>query len=43
MSSGLASVLMVFRSGKIVDVGITGAEGFVGLPLLAGLKSSAAR
>jgi CRP-like cAMP-binding protein len=44
MNSGLASVLMVFRSGKIVEVvGLTGAEGFVGLPLLAGLKSSAAR
>jgi CRP-like cAMP-binding protein len=43
MNSGLASVLTVFRSGKIVEVGLTGAEGFVGLPLLAGLKSSAAR
>jgi hypothetical protein len=36
-------VLTVLASGKIVEVGLTGAEGFVGLPLVAGLKSSAAR
>ncbi len=43
LGSGLASILMVLRDGKIVEVGLTGAEGFVGLPLLAGLKSSANR
>ena len=43
MNSGLASVLTVLRSGKIVEVGLTGAEGFVGLPLVAGLRSSAVR
>ncbi len=43
MSSGLASILTVLRHGKIVEVGLTGAEGFVGLPLVAGLKSGAAR
>ena len=40
---GLASILTVLGSGKIVEVGLTGAEGFVGLPLVAGLKSSASR
>jgi CRP-like cAMP-binding protein len=43
LSSGLASILTVLESGKIVEVGLTGAEGFVGLPLLAGLKTSANR
>ena len=43
LSSGLASVLTVLGSGKIVEVGLTGAEGFVGLPLVAGLKTSACR
>ncbi|HWY05539.1 MAG TPA: Crp/Fnr family transcriptional regulator [Candidatus Acidoferrales bacterium] len=43
MRSGLASILTVLASGKIVEVGLTGAEGFVGLPLVAGLKSSASR
>jgi CRP-like cAMP-binding protein len=40
---GLASILTVLTSGKIVEVGLTGAEGFVGLPVVAGLKSSASR
>jgi CRP-like cAMP-binding protein len=43
MRSGLASILTVLTSGKIVEVGLTGAEGFVGLALVAGLKSSASR
>jgi CRP-like cAMP-binding protein len=43
LRSGLASILTVLGSGKIVEVGLTGAEGFVGLPLVAGLKSSASR
>ena len=43
LRSGLASILTVLASGKIVEVGLTGAEGFVGLPLLAGLKTSANR
>lgn len=43
LRSGLASILTVLGSGKIVEVGLTGAEGFVGLPLVAGLKSSANR
>ena len=43
LRSGLASILTVLGSGKIVEVGLTGAEGFVGLPLLAGLRTSANR
>jgi CRP-like cAMP-binding protein len=43
LQCGLASILTILKSGKIVEVGLTGAEGFVGLPLVAGLKSSASR
>ncbi|HXH68690.1 MAG TPA: Crp/Fnr family transcriptional regulator [Candidatus Limnocylindrales bacterium] len=43
LRSGLASILTVLAGGKIVEVGLTGAEGFVGLPVVAGLKSSAFR
>ena len=43
LSGGLASILTVLGNGKIVEVGLTGAEGFVGLPLVVGLKSSAQR
>jgi CRP-like cAMP-binding protein len=40
MNSGLASVLNVMQDGKSVEVGLTGKEGFVGLPLIVGFKSS---
>ena len=40
MNSGLASVLNVMADGKSVEVGLTGKEGFVALPLLIGLGSS---
>ena len=43
MNSGLASVLNVTHAGKSVEVGLTGKEGFVGLPLLVGFQSSPAR
>jgi CRP-like cAMP-binding protein len=43
MNSGLASVLNVMEDGKSVEVGLTGKEGFVGLPVLAGFKTSASR
>jgi CRP-like cAMP-binding protein len=43
LSDGLASILTVLGNGKLVEVGLTGAEGFVGLPLVAGLKTSATR
>ena len=40
VNSGLASVLGVFLTGKSVEVGLAGKDGFVGLPLAAGLQSS---
>lgn len=43
MNSGMASILTVLKSGKMVEVGLSGAEGFVGLPLVAGLRSSSGR
>jgi CRP-like cAMP-binding protein len=43
MNSGLASVLNVTIEGKAVEVGLTGKEGFVGLPLLVGFETSPAR
>jgi CRP-like cAMP-binding protein len=43
MNSGLASVLNVMQDGKSVEVGLSGKEGFVGLPLLVGFKSSPSR
>jgi CRP-like cAMP-binding protein len=43
INSGLASVLNVMSDGELVEVGLCGLEGFVGLPLLAGFKSSATR
>src|SRR5260370_39928632 len=43
INSGLASVLSVLADGKSVEVGLTGKEGFVGLPLIVGLKSTPTR
>jgi CRP-like cAMP-binding protein len=43
VNSGLFSILSVLRDGKSVEVGLTGNEGFIGLPLVVGLKTSAAR
>jgi CRP-like cAMP-binding protein len=43
ISSGLASVLNVMSNGKTVEVGMTGKEGFVGIPLIAGFRSSPTR
>jgi CRP-like cAMP-binding protein len=43
MNSGLASVLNVMEDGKSVEVGLMGKEGFVGLPLTVGFKSSPSR
>jgi len=40
VNSGLASVLSVMVDGKSVEVGLTGKEGFVGLPLIVGLITS---
>jgi CRP-like cAMP-binding protein len=43
VNSGLVSILTVLNDGKSVEVGLTGKEGFVGLPLVVGLRTSAAR
>lgn len=42
INQGLASVLNVMSDGKSVEVGLNGGEGFVGLPLVAGFKTSPA-
>ncbi|MBZ5658153.1 MAG: Crp/Fnr family transcriptional regulator [Acidobacteriia bacterium] len=41
--TGLVSILSVFPDGKSVEVGLIGKEGFVGLPLVAGFRTSATR
>ena len=38
--TGLVSSLTVFPDGKSVEVGLVGNEGFVGVPLIAGLRSA---
>lgn len=43
MNGGCASVLIVLAGGKSVEVGLAGSEGFVGVPLVAGFKSSSTR
>ncbi len=43
INSGLASVLNVMDDGKSVEVGLSGSEGFVGMPLLVGFQSSPTR
>ena len=43
IESGLASVLTMMVDGKSVEVGLAGKEGFIGLPLVVGLSTSATR
>jgi CRP-like cAMP-binding protein len=43
MNGGLASVLNKMTDGKSVEVGLAGNEGFIGLPLVVGLSTSATR
>jgi CRP-like cAMP-binding protein len=43
VNSGLFSVLAVQPDGKSVEVGLIGKEGFVGLPLLVGYRTSPTR
>jgi CRP-like cAMP-binding protein len=43
INSGLASILSVMGDGKSVEVGLTGKEGFVGVPLIVGYKTSPTR
>jgi CRP-like cAMP-binding protein len=42
-NSGMISILSVFSDGKSVEVGLVGAEGFIGLPLVAGFRSASTR
>jgi CRP-like cAMP-binding protein len=43
MNDGMCSVLTVQPDGESVEVGLIGKEGFVGLPVLFGFKTSALR
>lgn len=43
VNTGLQSVLAVQPDGKSVEVGLIGKEGFVGIPIIAGFRSSATR
>ena len=42
-NSGLISILSVFPDGKSVEVGLVGKEGFIGVPLVAGFRTSPTR
>jgi CRP-like cAMP-binding protein len=39
MNAGMTSILTVLAEGKSVEVGLTGKDGFVGLPLIVGFSS----
>ena len=43
VDSGLVSILSVMDDGKSVEVGLAGREGFVGMPLLVGFRTSPTR
>jgi CRP-like cAMP-binding protein len=43
VNTGLESVLTVQPDGKSVEVGLIGKEGFVGLPIVAGFRTSPTR
>jgi len=43
VNTGLQSVLTVQPDGKSVEVGLIGKEGFVGIPIIAGFRSSPTR
>jgi CRP-like cAMP-binding protein len=43
MNNGLGSVLTVLPDGKSVEVGLIGKEGFVGVPVVFGFKTSPLR
>ena len=43
VNSGLVSILNIMPDGKSVEVGLTGKEGFVGLPVAAGFRTSPTR
>jgi CRP-like cAMP-binding protein len=39
LNNGMTSILTVLAEGKSVEVGLTGKDGFVGLPLIVGFSS----
>jgi CRP-like cAMP-binding protein len=43
LNSGVISIINVLSDGKSVEVGLTGKEGFVGLPLVVGYTTSPTR
>jgi CRP-like cAMP-binding protein len=43
LNSGVVSIIHVMTDGKSVEVGLTGKEGFVGLPLIVGYGASPTR
>ena len=43
VNSGLISILNIMPDGKSVEVGLTGKEGFVGLPVAVGFETSPTR
>lgn len=43
LNDGMASVLAVQPDGKMVEVGLIGKEGFVGIPVVFGFRTSAVR
>lgn len=43
LNSGVASIINVMSDGKSVEVGLTGEEGFVGLPLIVDFATSPTR
>jgi CRP-like cAMP-binding protein len=43
LNSGVISIIHVMNDGKSVEVGLTGNEGFVGLPLIVGYSTSPTR
>jgi CRP-like cAMP-binding protein len=43
VNSGMVSILAIQPDGKSVEVGLIGREGFVGMPLLVGYRTSATR
>ena len=43
LNCGLASIVVTTRSGRDVEAGVVGCEGFVGAPVLAGLRRSPLR
>ncbi len=43
INSGVVSIIHVMSDGKSVEVGLTGKEGFVGLPVIVGYTTSSTR